>query len=40
MNQDLLVQVLKRAAQRGATAADAYLFEETRFGASVRMGEI
>ena len=40
MNQDLLVQVLKRAEQRGATAADGYLVEETRFGASVRMGEI
>ena len=40
MNQDLLVQVLKRAEQRGATAADGYLVEEARFGASVRMGEI
>src|SRR5262249_5992124 len=40
MNQDLLVQVLKRAEHRGATAADGYLVEETRFGASVRMGEI
>src|SRR5881628_1762385 len=40
MNEDLLVSVLKRAAQRGATAADGYLVEESRFGASVRMGEI
>src|SRR5213594_3561818 len=40
MNTDLLVEVLKRAAQRGATAADGYLVEESRFGASVRMGEI
>src|SRR5881296_2333251 len=40
MNTDLLVSVLKRAAQRGATAADGFLVEESRFGASVRMGEI
>src|SRR3989475_9630273 len=40
MNTDLLVSVLKRASQRGATAADGYLVEESRFGASVRMGEI
>src|SRR3989454_9690109 len=40
MNTDLLVSVLRRAAQRGATAADGYLVEESRFGASVRMGEI
>jgi len=39
-HSDLLVSVLKRAAQRGATAADGYLVEESRFGASVRMGEI
>jgi PmbA protein len=39
-NTDLLVSVLERAAQRGATAADGYLVEENRFGASVRMGEI
>ena len=37
---DLLVSVLKRAAQRGATAADGYLVEESRFSASVRMREI
>jgi len=40
MNTDLLVSVLKRAAQRGATAADGFLVEEGRFSASVRMREI
>ena len=40
MNTDLLISVLKRAAQRGATAADGYLVEESHFGASVRMREI
>jgi TldD protein len=40
MNTDLLVSVLKRAAQRGATAADGFLVEESHFSASVRMREI
>src|SRR5437879_6083858 len=40
MNTDLLVSVLKRASQRGATAADGYLVDESRFSASVRMREI
>ena len=40
MNEELLVSVLKRAGQRGATAADGYLVEESRFSASVRMREI
>jgi len=40
MNADLLVSVLKRAAQRGATAADGFLVEESHFSASVRMREI
>jgi PmbA protein len=40
MNEDLLVSVLKRAGQRGATAADGFLVEESRFSASVRMREI
>src|SRR5215475_32952 len=40
MNKDLLVSVLKRAAQRGATAADGFLVEESHFSASVRMREI
>lgn len=38
--EDLLVDVLRRASARGATAADGYLVEERRFGASVRMGEV
>src|SRR5215813_13319448 len=40
MNTELLVSVLKRAAQRGATAADGFLVEESHFSASVRMREI
>jgi PmbA protein len=40
MNEDILVSVLKRAGQRGATAADGFLVEESRFSASVRMREI
>src|SRR5262245_60597273 len=36
----LLVDVLRRAGARGATAADGYLVEERHFGASVRMGEV
>jgi PmbA protein len=40
VNEDLLVSVLKRAGQRGATAADGFLVEESRFSASVRMREI
>ena len=40
MNTDLLVSVLKRAAQRGATAADGFLVEESHFSVSVRMREI
>jgi len=40
MNEDLLVDVLARAVQRGATAADGFLVEERRFATSVRMGEI
>jgi PmbA protein len=38
--QELLVDVLRRAGARGATAADGYLMEERHFGASVRMGEV
>jgi PmbA protein len=37
---ELLVDVLKRALARGATAADGYLIEESAFSASVRLGEI
>ncbi len=40
MKPEILVDVLKRATQRGATAADGFLLEDSRFGASVRMGEI
>jgi len=40
MNTDLLVSVLQRAAQRGATAADGFLVEESHFSVSVRMREI
>ena len=40
MSTDLLVSVLKRAAQRGATAADGFLVEESHFSVSVRMREI
>jgi len=37
---DLLVSVLGRAVERGATAADGFVLEESRGSASVRMGEI
>lgn len=40
MNDDLLVAVLKRAIERGATAADGFLIEESHASASVRMGEV
>jgi PmbA protein len=36
----LLVSVLRRAAERGATAADGFLIEETSFSASVRLGQV
>src|SRR5262249_24486078 len=40
INRDLRGPVLDRAAQRGATAADGFLVEESHFSASVRMREI
>ncbi len=40
MKTDLLVSVLKRAAERGATAADGFLVEEQRFSATVRLGQV
>jgi PmbA protein len=40
LREELLVEVLRRAGARGATAADGYLVEERHFGASVRMGEV
>jgi PmbA protein len=36
----LLVSVLRRAGERGATAADGFLIEETSFSASVRLGQV
>jgi PmbA protein len=40
LREELLVDVLRRAGARGASAADGYLVEERHFGASVRMGEV
>ncbi len=40
MKTDLLVAVLKRALERGATAADGYVVEDDHGSASVRMGEV
>ncbi|MBI2014355.1 MAG: TldD/PmbA family protein [Candidatus Rokubacteria bacterium] len=40
MNSELLVAVLRRAVERGATAADGYLVEDSEFSASVRLGEV
>ena len=37
---DLLLSVLKRATDRGATAADGFLTDERRFSAVVRLGEV
>jgi PmbA protein len=37
---DLLVDVLKRAQARGASAADGFLIEEQHFSASVRLGQV
>ena len=39
-DSELLQSVLERATQRGATAADGFLVEERRFGATVRLGEV
>jgi PmbA protein len=36
----LLASVLRRAAERGATAADGFLVEDTSFSASVRLGQV
>ena len=38
VDPSLLVDVLKRAGARGATAADGFLIEEQSFSASVRLG--
>jgi PmbA protein len=40
MKPDLLVDVLKRAVAKGATAADGFLAEDSHFTASVRLGEL
>ncbi len=40
MKTDLLVSVLKRAIERGASAADGFVIEESQGSASVRMGEV
>jgi PmbA protein len=37
---DLLVEVLARARERGATEADGFLIEEQHFSASVRLGQV
>ncbi len=37
---DLLADVLTRATQKGATAADAYAVEDQSFSAEVRLGEV
>ncbi|MCL6640878.1 MAG: TldD/PmbA family protein, partial [Candidatus Rokubacteria bacterium] len=40
LDPGLLVAVLKRATDRGATAADGFLVEERRFSATIRLGEV
>ena len=40
VDTSLLVDVLKRASARGATAADGFLIEEQSFSASVRLGQV
>src|SRR5438067_12183074 len=40
VDPSLLVDVLKRAGARGATAADGFLIEEQSFSASVRLGQV
>ena len=40
MNTELLVDVLRRAVARGATAADGFLVEERHFSALVRLGQV
>jgi PmbA protein len=40
LSTDLLVDVLKRAVARGATAADGFLVEEQRFSGQVRLGQV
>ena len=40
VDTDLLASVLRRAAERGASAADGFLVEDTSFSASVRLGQV
>jgi len=40
LRTDLLVDVLKRAQARGASAVDGFLIEEQHFTASVRLGQV
>jgi PmbA protein len=40
MASDLLLDVLKRAAVKGATEADGYLIEDRSFSAQVRLGQV
>lgn len=40
MDEDLLVEALRRATAQGATAADGYVIEERSFSAAVRMGQV
>ena len=40
MSAGVLVDVLKRAVQRGATTADGFLVEERHFSALVRLGQV
>ena len=40
MSAGILVDVLKRAVERGATAADGFLVEERHFSALVRLGQV
>ena len=40
LRTELLVDVLRRAQARGATAADGFLIEEQHFTASVRLGQV
>ncbi len=40
MDQDLLVTALRRATERGATAADGYLVDDRSFSAVVRLGQV
>jgi len=40
LDTDVLVAVLRRAAARGATAADGFLVEDRHFSATVRLGDV